>query len=117
MLRIRTDRKVYGRNDVVLMTLVLRNESQETRVYEFRTTQRFDVRVTRDGRKVWQWSDDRMFAQVLSTLRIAPGDERVFKVEWKLVDSAGRHVSAGVYVIETWIVGTKEKAVEKIVVE
>ena len=56
MLVIRTDKRNYGRGETVDVTLVLQNEGTTTREYHFRTAQRFDLLVEREGRKVWQWS-------------------------------------------------------------
>jgi Intracellular proteinase inhibitor len=117
MLVIRTDKRNYGRGETVDVTLVLQNEGTTTREYHFRTAQRFDLFVERDGRKIWQWSDDLLFAQVLSTLTIRPGDSRQFKAEWKQVDASGQPVPVGRYTIYAWIVGAKETAQREISIE
>lgn len=110
MLQIRTDKAKVPVGEAVKMTLTLVNEGEQVREYRFGSTQRFDVVVERDGQKVWQWSDGRMFAQVLTALMIAPGDSRVFVAEWGQKDAKGRQVAAGKYVIKAWIVGTGESA-------
>ena len=117
MLVIRTDKRNYARGETVHVTLGLQNEGTMTRDYHFRTAQRFDLLVERDGRKIWQWSDDRLFAQVLSTLAIRPGDSRLFKAEWKQVDASGQPVPVGVYSIHAWILGSKETAERVIAIE
>ncbi|MGB8956032.1 MAG: BsuPI-related putative proteinase inhibitor [Tumebacillaceae bacterium] len=117
MLVIRTDKRNYERGETVDVTLVLQNEGTTTREYHFSTAQRFDLFVERDGRKVWQWSDDLLFAQVLSTLAIRPGDSRQFKAEWKQVDASGQPVPAGRYTISAKIAGAKETAERDLVIE
>lgn len=97
MLVIRTDKRNYLRGETVDVTLVLQNEGATTREYHFSTAQRFDLLVEKGGRKVWQWSDDRLFAQVLSTLVIRPGDSRLFKAEWNGKGPDGQPVPPGTY--------------------
>ena len=117
MLVIRTDKQQYARGETVAIALQLKNEGATTREYSFSTAQRFDLIVERDGAKVWQWSDDRLFAQVLSTLAVRPGDSRLFKAEWGQVDAQGRPVPPGTYRIRGWIVGTQEMAEQVIGIE
>jgi hypothetical protein len=112
MLIIRTDKKEYRPDETVVMTLVLQNEGPEAREYRFYTAQRFDVTAEREGQQLWQWSHDRLFAQVMTMLVIQPGDSRVFKAEWKQTDLRGRKVPRGIYTLRGWIVGTGERAEE-----
>lgn len=109
MLIIRTDQETYRPGETVLFTMTWRNETEEVREYLFPNAQRFDIRITRNGEKVWQWSDGRLFAQVMTTLILPPGDSRVFKAEWKQVDENGRPVPPGEYQAEAWIVKTEER--------
>lgn len=109
MLIIRTDQETYRPGETVLFTMTWRNETEEVREYLFPNAQRFDIRITRNGEKVWQWSDGRLFAQVMTTLILPPGDSRVFKAEWKQVDEDGRPVPPGEYQAEAWIVKTEER--------
>lgn len=117
MLVIRTDKEKYGRGEKVDITLQLINEGTTTREYHFSTSQRFDLLVEKGGRKVWQWSDDRLFAQVLSTLAIRPGESRLFKEEWNGKGPDGQPVPPGTYKLRAWIVGTEEKAEQDLQIE
>ncbi|ASS76629.1 hypothetical protein CIG75_17750 [Tumebacillus algifaecis] len=110
MLTIRTDKTTYRPHETVLITLLLQNEGAEAREYHFATAQRFDVTAEREGQTLWQWSHDRLFAQMLSTLIIQPGDSRMFKAEWKQTDFNGRQVARGPIKLCGWIVGTEERA-------
>lgn len=104
MLIVRTDKTVYKPNDTVLITLTLQNTTRTPQAYSFASMQRFDVLIKQDGKKIWQWSEERLFAQVFTKLVIAPGDSRVFKVEWNQVDRHGKRVQPGVYSIQAGIV-------------
>ncbi|TCP55970.1 intracellular proteinase inhibitor BsuPI [Tumebacillus sp. BK434] len=114
MLIIRTDKTAYRPEETVLITLLLQNDGKEAREYRFYTAQRFDVTAERDGQTLWQWSHDRLFAQVLTTLVIQPGDSRVFKADWKQTDLRGRTVPRGPVTLKGWIIGTGERAETKI---
>lgn len=64
----------------------------------FNSGQRFDIRVEDvSGNKVWQWSDDRMFIQLVETIAVEPGKSLSFDAEWPLVNSAGGPVGPGEY--------------------
>ncbi|HEU4962584.1 MAG TPA: BsuPI-related putative proteinase inhibitor [Bacilli bacterium] len=114
MLIVRTDQEAYRPGEQVRMTLTFCNESAQMRELLFTNAQRFDVVIKRNGEKVWQWSDGRLFAQVMTTLLVAPGDSRVFKAEWPQVDAQGNQVPPGAYEIEAWIVRTEERGETKI---
>jgi hypothetical protein len=114
MMVIRTDKQTYRPDDTVTLTLMWLNESEEQREFTFHNSQRFDILIEHDGQKVWQWSDHRLFSQVYTTLRIAPGDSRMFKVEWNQVDATGQKVPPGHYDIRAWIVRTEEMAQSEI---
>jgi hypothetical protein len=114
MLVIRTDKQMYRPDETVIITLMWINESDEQREYTFNNSQRFDILIEQEGQKVWQWSDRRLFSQMNSTLRIAPGDSRMFKAEWNQVDATGHKVPSGNYLIRAWIVRTEERGESEI---
>ena len=103
MLIIRTDKQANQAGEQVRLTLTWHNDSGKVREAQFQTAQRFDVLVARDGLPVWRWSDGQHFAQVQAALRIAPGDSRVFRIEWC-------PLTAGEYEVLNWIVGTDQRA-------
>ncbi|MFB6172184.1 MAG: BsuPI-related putative proteinase inhibitor [Haloarculaceae archaeon] len=47
-----------------------------------------------DGGEVWRWSDGRAFAQVVETVRLAPGETIEFEGEWPDPDP-GRYEATG----------------------
>ncbi|MDR7416903.1 MAG: BsuPI-related putative proteinase inhibitor [Armatimonadota bacterium] len=96
-----TDRARYGQGEPVRMELRVHNRGFRPVTFEFSTTQRYDFRVLRpDGTVVWQWSHDRVFAQVLGTLVLQPGEVRIERETWTQVDNEGRPVPPGRYVVE-----------------
>jgi hypothetical protein len=104
MLIVRTDKTVYKPGETVLITMTLHNQLGTSQEYLFTSAQRYDVMIKRDGEIVYRWSEDRLFAQVITKLVIAPEDSRVFKAEWNLVNNHGEKVPPGIYTIYGGIV-------------
>lgn len=49
----------------------------------FRSSKVADVVVTEDGAEVWRWSEGRMFAQMMNSTTIDPGDEVAEDFVWE----------------------------------
>lgn len=98
---IYTDRMLYQRNQLVRITLVKTNISNRPITLTYPTAQRFDflVRRGRTGPIVWQWSENRAFAQVFERIVLQPGQSQVFRVDWDQRTNDGRSVGPGVYTI------------------
>ncbi|MDW7673633.1 MAG: BsuPI-related putative proteinase inhibitor [Bacillota bacterium] len=96
-----TDRMLYRRNQPVRITLVKTNISDRPVTLTYPTAQRFDfyVRRGRTGPIIWQWSADRVFAQVVEQVVIQPGQSQVFRAVWDQNTNDGFHVGPGVYTI------------------
>ncbi|MCS7173905.1 MAG: BsuPI-related putative proteinase inhibitor [Armatimonadetes bacterium] len=98
---VSTDRARYVPGEPVQMVLQVRNRGFRAMTFTFGTSQRYDFRVLRlDGTTIWQWSHDRMFAQVVGSLVLQPGSEIRFEETWTQVDNAGQPVPPGRYVVE-----------------
>ena len=52
----------------------------------FRDACRADFVVYADGTEVWRYSDDRAFAQMLSTADLQPGESAAFEETWPAPD-------------------------------
>jgi len=48
----------------------------------FRDACRADFAVHEDGEEVWRYSDDRMFAQVVTDADLQPGETAAFEETW-----------------------------------
>lgn len=114
MLIVQTDKYTYSPEETVLITLTWRNSSNTPQEVTFTSAQRFDVSVERAGHVVWQWSRGKYFAQVLTSLVIAPGDARVFKVEWKQKGEDGHPLLPGFYDLRAWVLGTNDQGETRI---
>jgi intracellular proteinase inhibitor BsuPI len=61
----------------------------------------FDIVVTgADGREVWRRLEGTAVAAILMLLTLQPGEARDFTARWGQVDSTGRAVSPGRYVLQ-----------------
>ena len=75
------DVKVDG--DSVQMTLHLTSALEEPVVLEFPSAQRSDFSVRRqDGEVVWTWSMDKLFAQVMGSETLLPGETLAYGGTW-----------------------------------
>lgn len=72
-----------GAEDIRFMLRVTNGATAEEVVLRFPTAQRFDFLVlSSDGETVWRWSEGRLFAQVLGTERLAPGETVYYTAVW-----------------------------------
>jgi hypothetical protein len=95
---LRRETRDFKTGEAVTFVVTLRNRSGEPRSLTLPTSQTHDVVIEgSDHREIWRHSAGRMFAQVLTELRLGPDETRTFTVTWKQVDSAGRPVPAGDY--------------------
>lgn len=70
-------------NDEVSFRLSVTNGDDAPVELTFRDAGQADFVVsTPDGEEVWRWSDSRMFAQVLGTARLEPGETATFEGTW-----------------------------------
>ncbi len=100
-LVLSVDKEQYAAGEPVQMELLVRNLGPAAATFQFSDSQRYDFLVSQeDGRLVWRWSHDKLFAQVLGALTLAPGEERAFRERWDQRDEQGRPVPAGRYWVE-----------------
>lgn len=90
--------QVRVEGDSVVFDLFVTNVSGEPVRLEFSTSQRADFVVERaTGERVWAWSDDRMFAQVLGEETVEPGETLHYGAVWNPPTSlSGRYSARGV---------------------
>lgn len=78
----------------VTLTLRLQNNSGNKVDLDFSSGQSYDFVVTRGGKEVWRWSDDRSFTQELTTKTVDPFGTLTFSESWT-TSSAGEFVAHG----------------------
>ena len=93
------------RHGRLLMELKVSNNSDAPYTISHRNGQVYDFLITdKNGKKIWQWSDDMAFTQALCTTTIAPHSFEIYKAELdskdyrKIKDDA---VLATAYILNT----------------
>lgn len=82
--------------DRVRLVLHVTNSGSEPVVLEFGSAARYDFEIlTAAGQKVWQWSDDQMFAQVMGTDTIDAGASRDYSAQWAPGGRTGSFIAVG----------------------
>ena len=82
----------------VEMTLRITNPTDETVRAITAYPGGYDFAVHAQGREIWRWSHDKVFAAMVGQLVLAPGEVREFTQTWDQKDNEGRAVPAGQYV-------------------
>jgi hypothetical protein len=76
--------------DAVRLLLHVTNVGDRPLEFTFPSSQRYDFVVeTMAGERVWQWSSDMMFAQVISEASLEPGETWAFDATWEPGDRTG----------------------------
>lgn len=68
--------------DSVEFSLTVSNAADDPVDLQFRDAKLADFAVFSGDTEVWRWSEGRMFAQVLKTETLGPGDSETFAGEW-----------------------------------
>ncbi len=96
--------RAFAPGEALALVLTLRNPSGAPQSVALPSAQTHDFAVsTLDGREVWRWSGGRMFAQMLSELSLAPGEERSFREGWNPRRPDGAPIAPGRYRAEAWV--------------
>lgn len=96
-------------NDQVTFSLNIKNDTEKDVVKELTSSQQYDFIVKKDGKKLWQWSDNYSFLTVMGTIKIAVGESVAYGASWK-------PEKEGSYTVEAYFIGessTNPVAVEK----
>ena len=98
-LSVQTDRPVYRVGESVQFTLTLSNSSARAATLHCKDAQRFDLTIVdRSGQQIWRWSEDQMFAQMLSEETIRPGKSRTYAAVFPGTPTPGEYRASGVVV-------------------
>ncbi len=90
--------------ETLVLVLTLRNPADSPLRLPLSTAQTHDFSITTDdGRELWRWSAGRRFAQVLTELELAPGEERSFRGAWSQRSADGSPAPPGRYRAGAWI--------------
>jgi len=89
----------------IIIRLRKRNILRVPLTLTYRTSQRVDFRVTRDGRLIWQWSTGQFFTPASSSDTLQPGESKTYRVVWnQRADSS--LLRPGTYTLTGWNLAT-----------
>jgi hypothetical protein len=78
-----TTLQVQPSSDSVRLTLLVTNAGTAPVVMEFASGQSYDFAISDGDRRVWVWSEGRMFTQSLRQETLAPGETHTLSESWK----------------------------------
>ncbi|MDN4075614.1 BsuPI-related putative proteinase inhibitor [Fictibacillus terranigra] len=85
-----------------LLRYELKNQTEQVKTFEFTSGKKFDYIIkNKEGKKVYQYSQDHMFTQALSKITIRQG-------ETYTQDILVKNLPAGMYTIEIWLTAKSE---------
>lgn len=98
-LKAQTDKQRYAVGEPIKVTLKARNIQRKDAYLKFSSGQRFDLKVFRVGEKesVYTWSTNKMFAQMISHVKLKQGDGEVYEGE---IGSEMGELKPGLYRLE-----------------
>lgn len=75
-MTIKTDKATYRPEEAIKFTLKANNIHKETVRLQFSSGQKYDIEIREGkngkGKRVWLWSEGKMFTQALESLTLAP---------------------------------------------
>jgi hypothetical protein len=83
LAEIRTDKGEYSVGEEVKISVTLTNKGLTPLELIFTSSQRHDVIVLKEGVEVWRWSNNKMFAMVLESLLLKPGEKQTYMETWE----------------------------------
>ncbi|AGB36886.1 BsuPI-related putative proteinase inhibitor [Natronococcus occultus] len=69
--------------DAVRFEFTVANEGTDPVELQFSDACKAEFVVEDEGREVWRYTDGRMFAQMISSERIAPDETATYEAEWE----------------------------------
>ena len=77
------------------MHLTVTNKGNKPLELIFSSSQRYDFVVEKEGKEIWRWSKDKLFAMMLGELTLQPDQSLVYQEIWAQEDNAGNLVPPG----------------------
>lgn len=97
----------FASGEGVVFVLAVRNASELPQSLSLPSTRTSDFAVSgASGAELWRWSDGRAFAQMLTELAFAPGEEKSFQGVWDQ-RIGGAPLAPGRYLASGWL-GARE---------
>ncbi|MEW5802806.1 MAG: beta-propeller domain-containing protein [bacterium] len=99
--KVETDKAEYELQEPVKITFTVANSDKNAVDIVFSSSQQYDI-VIKDSSKamVWQWSNEKRFAQSFTNRTLEVGKSYSYHTDWDQTDNHHTPVPAGTYTIE-----------------
>ncbi|WP_293029536.1 BsuPI-related putative proteinase inhibitor [Natronococcus sp.] len=81
--RLEVEVSSNGEAETVRFEFAVRNAGTDPVELQFSDACKAEFVVEEEGREVWRYTDGRMFAQMISSERIAPDETATYEAEWE----------------------------------
>lgn len=108
-VQVKTDKKSYRSEEPIKITMTVKNRQKSAVTLQFSSGQRFDLEIRRgknkNGEKVWQWAEGRMFTMALGSQTLKPTETMTFTTTYsqeevtKTTGKAPPPLTAGTYTL------------------
>lgn len=92
-LTLATNKAVYSPGEPISITLTVFNCTEDAITLNFTSAQRYDFVVKKKEKKIWQWSSDKLFAQLIGEEKLKTGDTLIYEETYR----PGQELAPGVY--------------------
>ena len=96
-LSLTSSKPAYSNGEPVELSLTVTNVTKEPVTLTFRSAKQYDFLIKKDGQELWRWSEGKMFAMVLTHLKLNPEETKIFRVVWPQTDKTNHQVNPGSY--------------------
>lgn len=100
LFSVETDKDEYAPGEDVAIRLRVENDSDKPISLTFPTSQRYDIIISKDGKEVWRWAYEKVFAMAITVLKMNPGEVLSFEERWRQIDNTGNDAGPGDYKIK-----------------
>ena len=87
----------YRLGETVDLTYGIKNRGDKPITFNFTSTKKFDIWIKRGSTEIFRLSRGRVYATVMTTLTLQPGETKTFNAEWDQKNTAGKQVGPGTY--------------------
>lgn len=110
VVHVETDSNSYSLGTTVTVRINGTNRGTKSLVFDWPTSCVFDFEVTdSQGNEVFGFAKNVACAQVLTQLKIEPGETRSYNASWNQISNVGSNVGPGEYHLTAWLVGQRSE--------
>jgi len=112
VVHVETDSNIYSLGAPVTIRISATNRGATTLVFDWPTSCVFDFAVMDlQGSEVFRFSSNVACAQVLTQVKVGPGETRTYDTRWDQLTNAGGSAGPGEYHLMAWLVDRRSENV------